>query len=153
MTKKSSTVSKAVKPKSKKTIKRKPISSPAVVKKIARGVKAVKSTHESQTVEQQLAQRVAELAILNSVGEAMAKTLDVKTVAKIVGDKVRDIFNADVLIKLLDQQAKLIHSAYEFDKGEGGYVYYLDPFPLGKGLTSKIIKTRKPLLLGSVDEQ
>nr|MDQ3004335.1 hypothetical protein [Chloroflexota bacterium] len=89
--------------------------------------KAVKVQARKMTMDllkAQLAQREDELAILNSVGEAMAKTLDVKTVTKIVGDKVRDIFNADVSIKLLDQQTKLIHSAYEFDKGEGGYVYY-----------------------------
>src|SRR5689334_9679191 len=46
-------------------------------------------------LHQELDQRNNELAILNSVGEAMAKTLDVKTVTKIVGDKVRDIFNAE----------------------------------------------------------
>ena len=41
---------------------------------------------------EELNARVDELAILNSVGEAMAKTLDVKTVTKIVGDKVQSIF-------------------------------------------------------------
>ena len=57
MTKKSSTVREAVKPKSKKVIKVKTKSPAETVKKIARGVKAAKSTSESQTVEQQLAQR------------------------------------------------------------------------------------------------
>jgi len=98
-------------------------------------------------------QRTNELAILNSVGEAMAKTLDVKTVTKIVGDKVRDIFDADVSIKLLDLQTQLIHTAYEYDRGEGGYVDWFEPFPLGKGLTSKIIQKRQPLLLGTLKEQ
>src|SRR5512143_1590632 len=66
-------------------------------------------------------QRNDELAILNSVGEAMAKTLDVKTVTRIVGDKVRDIFNTDIVtIRLLDGATQLIHAAYSFDKGEGG---------------------------------
>jgi GAF domain-containing protein len=99
-------------------------------------------------------QRTNELAILNSVGEAMSKTLDVKTVAKLVGDKVRDIFNADVSIMLFDSRANLIHNVYEFDRGEGGYIDYLDePIPLGKGLTSRIIQTHQPLLLGTVEEQ
>jgi PAS domain S-box-containing protein len=98
--------------------------------------------------------RVGELAILNSVGEAMAKTLDVKTVTRIVGDKVREIFHADgVGISLLDTQTNLIHSQYEYDIGEGGYVDYIDPFPLGKGLTSKVIQTGKSLLLGTTQEQ
>ena len=45
---------------------------------------------------EQLNARVDELAILNSVGEAMAKTMDVKTVTKIVGDKVQNIFSAEI---------------------------------------------------------
>ena len=99
-------------------------------------------------------QRTDELAILNSVGEAMAKTLDVKTVTKIVGDKVRDIFNAEaVSINLLEPSAKLIHPIYEFDKGEGGYIDYMQPFPLGTGLNSKVIQSRQPLLLGTLEEQ
>ncbi len=103
---------------------------------------------------EQLNQRVDELAILNSVGEAMAKTLDVKTVTKIVGDKVRDIFHAEAIaILLLDEQTNLIHSLYEFDQGEGGYLDFLEPFPLGKGLTTKVIQTRQPLLMGTFEEQ
>ena len=98
--------------------------------------------------------RVDELAILNSVGEAMAKTLDVKTVTRIVGDKVRDIFHAEVVgISLLNARTNLIHSLYEYDAGEGGYVDYIEPFPLGKGLTTKVIQAGRPLLLGTVKEQ
>ncbi len=99
-------------------------------------------------------QRSNELAILNSVGEAMSKTMDVKTMTRIVGDKVRDIFNADgVSIMLLDSTTNLIHTHYEFDKGEGGYIDYIEPFPLGKGLTTKVIKSRQPLLLNTLEEQ
>ena len=155
MTKKSSTVRKAVKPKSKKVIKTKSESVAVPVKKIARRAKTVKSTGEAQTVEQQLAQREDELAILNSVGEAMAKTLDVKTVTKIVGDKVRDIFfqSAGVSIMLLNTQTNMIHVHYEYDEGEGGYVDYIEPFPLGKGLTTKVIQSRQPLLFNTAKEQ
>ncbi|MCE9644662.1 MAG: GAF domain-containing protein [Chloroflexi bacterium] len=102
---------------------------------------------------EELNQRVDELAILNSVGEAMAKTLDVKTVTKIVGDKVRDIFHATgVSIMLLNTRTNMIHTLYEYDEGEGGYVDYLEPFPLGKGVTTKVIQTRKPLLIGTARE-
>ena len=99
---------------------------------------------------EELNQRVDELAILNSVGEAMAKTLDVKTVVKIVGDKVQNIFNAEsVAIMLLDPQINLIHTVYEYDMGK-----YLDsePFPLGKGLTTKILQTRESIRTNTVKE-
>ena len=99
-------------------------------------------------------QRTNELAILNSVGEAMAKTLDVKTVTRIVGDKIRDIFHVEgVSVNLLDPQTNLFHVQYHYDEGEGGYIDYLKPFPLGKGLTSKALVSRKPIILGTLDEQ
>jgi len=99
-------------------------------------------------------QRTAELAILNSVSEAMSKTLDLTTVTRIVGDKIRDIFKTDTIyISLYDPQTNLIHTPYEYDKNEGGYIDYLEPFPLGKGLSSKIITTKQPLLFGTLQEQ
>jgi len=109
---------------------------------------------ETQRLLKETEQRKDELAILNSVGEAMARTLDVKTVTRIVGDKVRDIFDADVVgILLLEAQTNLIHSIYEYDKGEGGYLDYIEPLPLGTGLTSQVIASRQPLVLGTVEEQ
>ena len=107
---------------------------------------------EERTAE--LNQRADELAILNSVGEAMAKTLDVKTVTRIVGDKVKDIFKAEtVAIMLLDASTNMIHVPFEYDEGEGGYIDYGVPFPLGKGMTSKVIFSQKPLTLGTLEEQ
>ncbi len=47
----------------------------------------------------------------------------------------------------------MIHVHYEYDTGEGGYVDYIEPFPLGKGLTTKVIQSRQPLLLGTAKEQ
>ena len=99
-------------------------------------------------------QRTAELEILNSVGDAMVKVLDVKSVTRIVGDKVRDIFDVDsAMIMLLDTQTNLIHSYYEYDRNEGGYIDYVEPFPLGTGLASKVITTCQPLLLGTLEEE
>jgi signal transduction histidine kinase len=99
-------------------------------------------------------QRNAELEILKDVGDAMVKLLDVKSVTRIVGDKVRDIFNVDsVMIMLLDTQTNLIHSYYEYDRAKGGYIDYVEPFPLGTGLASKVITTRKPLLLNTLEEE
>ncbi|MER9259446.1 GAF domain-containing protein [Mesorhizobium sp. M0619] len=93
--------------------------------------------------------RAKELAILNSVGEAMAKTLNVKTVTRIVGDKVREIFGTDVTeILLRDEKSNLITVPYAF------YRDYQDPepFAMGEGLTSKVILSGKPLVLGTTEE-
>ena len=96
-------------------------------------------------------QRTDELAILNSVGEAMVKTLDVKTVTRIVGDKVRDIFKTQfVQINLFDSQTNFISPLYFLARGK--YIN-LKPYPLGSGLTSKIIQTGKALLLETFEQQ
>ncbi len=107
---------------------------------------------ETQRLLKETEQRAAELAILNSVSAAMAKTLDVETTTRVVGDKVTEIFNADhAMILLLDLQTNLIHTLYEFDK-EDGLIELAQPFPLGKGLTSKVILSRQPLMLGTREE-
>ena len=110
--------------------------------------------NETQRLLEETGQRNNELAILNSVGEAMAKTLDVKTITRIVGDKVRDIFDSEVVaISLFDEQSNMIIGLYEFDNGEGGYIDTRAPFPLGKGLSSKVILTRQPVMLGTLEDQ
>ncbi len=99
-------------------------------------------------------QRTKELAILNNVSAEMSKSLDVHTMTRLVGDKLREIFQSDsVLIMLLDRQTNLIHVPFEFDKNEGGYIDYVEPFPLGTGLSSKVITTGQPLLLNTLEEE
>ena len=99
-------------------------------------------------------QRTAELAILNSISESISKTLDLKTLTRIVGDKVRESFGSDsTLIMLVDRNTNLIHVPYEFDRNEGGYIDYVEPFPLGTGVSSKVISTGQPLLLGTLEEE
>ena len=94
-------------------------------------------------------QRAAELAIINSVGEAMARQLDVETITRLVGDKVRDIFAAETTtIQLYDPKTNLIHAPYAYDRG---YVQP-EPFAFGSGLTSIIIDSRQPLVFGTTEE-
>ncbi len=108
-------------------------------------------TAELQAANDGLAQRSAELAIINSVGEAMSSQLDVDTIVRIVGDKVRDIFQTEVAnIILYDAQSALLRVVYEYDRG---YVPICPPFPLGQGLTSIVLRTREPLLLSTLQEQ
>jgi len=46
---------------------------------------------ENELLKKHLSQKEAEVKIINSVGEAMAQQLDIDTVTRIVGDKVREI--------------------------------------------------------------
>jgi GAF domain-containing protein/CheY-like chemotaxis protein len=106
---------------------------------------------ENHSLKEQLARRNDELAILNTVGEAMAKTLDVRTVTKIVGDKVQSIFGSEVVnMRLYDAATNVIQRAYDYDRG---YQDLTDTsFAMGQGLTSQIIETGKPLVFGTEEE-
>ena len=111
-------------------------------------------TGELRASNHSLQQRNAALATINSVSEAMTKTLDVKTLARLVGDQMRKIFDVESdIIMLLDRQTNLIHIVYEYDKNEGGYLDYVEPFPLGTGLSSKVITSGEPLLVGTLEEE
>ncbi|MBI3162629.1 MAG: GAF domain-containing protein, partial [Chloroflexi bacterium] len=98
----------------------------------------------------QIKQRAAELAILNSVSEAMSKSLDAKTMIYNVGDKIRDIFDSEIVnILTFDQRTDTVHLNYSYFKK-----YYEDepPWKLNEGgLTTKIIRTGQPLLLNSAE--
>src|SRR5262249_27735229 len=95
--------------------------------------------NETQRLLKETKQRAAELAILNSVGEAMRQSLDVKTVTHIVGEKVRDIFKAEIVdINLLDPQTNLIRAQYMYCGRE--YDVSNEPAePLGEGILSHVI--------------
>jgi GAF domain-containing protein len=92
----------------------------------------------------------AELAIINSVGEAMSKQLDVKTVTRIVGDRIRSIFDTEVTeILLLDTKTNMINVPYSYYRDYAE----VEPFALGEGITSKVISSGKPLVFGTGKEQ
>lgn len=99
-------------------------------------------------------QRANEQTILYEVAEAIGKSLDLKTVTRIAGENLQRIFNADATgVMLLDPKQNLIASYYEYDKYDGGLLENVEPFPLGVGLTSKVILTGKPLLLNTLEEE
>jgi len=107
-------------------------------------------TEERDKLLSENKQKESELDIISSVGEAMSKQLDVHTVTRIVGDKVRSIFDTEVTeILLLDTKTNMINVPYSF------YRDYADvePFSLGAGMTSKVITTGKPLVCGTEKEQ
>ncbi len=90
-------------------------------------------------------QRAAELAIVNSVGQALAGQLDLDALIRYLGDQLRDTFDADlVYVALHDAEADMIEFAYY---SEGGVHEPQPPLPFGEGLTSHILRSREPLLL------
>ena len=89
-------------------------------------------------------QRNAELAVINEIGDALAKQLDFNAIIDLVGNRLEAIFKAPGLVILLyDKTTNLITVAYESFNGER--LYDRAPLQMGEGLTATIIKTRRPL--------
>ncbi len=64
-------------------------------------------------------QRNAELALINGVQDAIAGELDAQAIYDAVGDRIRDVFEAQVVsIATVDQEAGLIRYPYLIERGE-----------------------------------
>jgi GAF domain-containing protein len=67
-------------------------------------------------------QRNAELAVINSVQEGLVAEMDMQGIYNLVGDKVRDLFDAQVTgIYTFDHEAEMEHFQYLFEDGERLY--------------------------------
>jgi signal transduction histidine kinase/DNA-binding response OmpR family regulator/tetratricopeptide (TPR) repeat protein/nitrate/nitrite-specific signal transduction histidine kinase len=96
-------------------------------------------------------QRAAELAIINSIGQGLAQQLEVQAIVDLVGDKAGEIFGGQTcFIALHDKATNLIHTPYFVVDGRR---IESEPFELGTGLTSIVIQSRRPLVLGTAEEQ
>lgn len=91
--------------------------------------------------EREIRQRAAELATVNSISQALASKLEENALITLVGEKVREVFNAQVVyVALLDKKHGMIHFPYGFGDS-------FPSLPIGKGLTWEILQTGKPILL------
>jgi GAF domain-containing protein len=90
-------------------------------------------------------QRLAELATVNEVGQALSSQLDLNELIELVGEQMRRTFEADICyVALHNTERDEIEFPYfnEFGKPTGQ-----EPFAFGQGLTSRIISQRELLLL------
>ena len=93
-------------------------------------------------------ERVAELAIINSVQTALASKLDFQSIVDSVGDKLTEIFHAaNVGIGFLDQASGMLKVPYVFENGKRIENFELD---MNKGgLIAHMFKTREPLVINN----
>jgi GAF domain-containing protein/CheY-like chemotaxis protein len=94
--------------------------------------------------------RAAELAIINKVGEGLAQQLDFQAIIDLVGDKICEVFKAQVVtVSLFDPKATTIHHRYTIERGER---FYFDKPQACDADRLEIIQTRKPLVFGTAEE-
>ena len=94
-----------------------------------------------------LVQREAELAIINSIQHGLASHLDVQSIYDLVGDEVRDIFSAQVvMISTYDRQTDTIEHRYAIERGERVYAPGHHPC---RGFRTQIVETGQPVLVNT----
>ena len=103
------------------------------------------------TIDQELAEREAELAIINSVQQALASHLDVQAIYNLVGDKIRDIFDSQVvMISTYDPLDETIEHRYAIERGE--HIFAPGRYPI-RGFRTQIVQTRQPVLVNTNVEE
>src|SRR6185436_4755759 len=87
-------------------------------------------------------QRTAELAVINSVQEGLARELDMQGIYNLVGDRVNNLFQTHaVIIASFDLTNRLEQFNYFFEKGRK---YEVDPRPINK-LRQLLIEKRQTI--------
>ncbi|MES1219377.1 MAG: GAF domain-containing protein, partial [Bacteroidota bacterium] len=92
----------------------------------------------------ELSQRVEELAVINSVQEGLVRELDIQAIYDLVGNRIRDVFNSQVvIIATFDHATGMEHFQYLIEKGQRSYP---SPRKFDK-LREQLIKTKQKIVI------
>lgn len=85
--------------------------------------------------------RAAELETVNQISKALVSQLKFDSLVQLVGEKMRETFNADIVfLALHDRESNMIHFPYYYGDSSGSR-------PFGNGITENIILSKEPLLV------
>ena len=98
---------------------------------------------ETNRLLKETEQRTAELAVINSVQEGLAKELDMHGIYELIGDRLCKLFpdTQTLVIRTFDHEAGLEHWQYVIEKGQRDTVA---PRPFNWN-SKQLISTKKPL--------
>src|SRR5205814_1832472 len=101
---------------------------------------------ETQRLFKESEQRAAELAIINSVQQALAGELSLQGVYDAVGDKIREVFHdAFVGIRIYDAKTDVVEYPYSYNNGKR---HNIPAGPLGdRGFGVHVIRTGETLVI------
>lgn len=98
--------------------------------------------NESEQIRLELEQRNAELAVINSVQEALANQMELQEIYELVGEKIRDLFDSQVTaISMFNYENNTEDFQYILEEGKR---YYPDPRPIDK-IRQRLIDTGKTI--------
>ena len=98
-------------------------------------------------LEQCLEQRSVELALINSVQEGLSSKYEMQAIYDLVGDKLRDTFNAQVvMISQYDEQTNRIYHHYAIEKGKHLHIPGWSPIDVSR---AKVVRTKANVMINA----
>mgnify|MGYP000853280711 FL=1 len=100
---------------------------------------------ERKKAEEELQQRIIELETVRDFSEIIIAKKNLADLIEETGNHIREAFNASsIFIAIHNPQTNLIHFPYDVDNG----IRMPDvPLQYGRGLTSKVMEMKKPLVI------
>jgi GAF domain-containing protein len=103
-------------------------------------LEAARLFDETQRLLKETEQRNAELAVINSIQQGLTRSLELQSIIDLVGDKLREIFAADVFaISLYDARTDAVTTPYLIDHGER-FLPPPRPQAMGAGITGYVLQ-------------
>ena len=118
---------------------------------IAGAVVTFRDISERKEAEEIVNRQVAELEILNTVGQILTTQSGLNSMLIQAGEKICEAFNVDTgYIALYDSRSQMIQIPFYLNLGKQVTV---EAQPLGVGLVSRVIQTRQPLHISEMTEK
>jgi len=113
---------------------------------LATAIQKIRLQEAAQYSYEDMQKRLKILETLDAVSHAISIETDLNSLYRVIHEQVsRVLGDVDFMIALYRRESGLIEVPYAY---EGGEFLQIHPFPLGRGLTSILIRTGEPLLLG-----
>ncbi len=94
---------------------------------------------------EQTEKHLSEVEALASVNDLISSTADIQSFFQALFGKIRQIIgDYNLLVALYDEKSNSISIPFNYENGRS---VSIEPFPLGEGLTSILIRSRQPLML------
>jgi len=106
---------------------------------------------EKVSAQQSTRQRLDDLELINNFSSKISDEIDLTQLYALIYEELKSIIGEiDFYIALYDSKTDIIEIPYLVERGNP---LHIDPFPLGEGLTSIVVRTRQPLMLVENTEQ
>ena len=115
-------------------------------------LEAARLFDETQRLLKETEQRNAELAVINSIQQGMAGSLDFQGIVELVGDKLREVLRSeDIDIRWLDEAQGQVLNLYTYEKGQRIHVPPLTAELAMRGVWGRISTSRQPVVRNRID--